>query len=493
MAGYNRKAAVIGAGVGGLATASRLAARGHEVSVFEKLSQCGGRANVIEDKGFKFDTGPSFVLMPDFFKEIFEDCGEDIKDHLDLKPLEVSYKIFFPDGDTFTVYRDSDRTKQDMERIESGSSAGFDSFIRYSGDIYKAVKPLLSECMTLKSLISLSKLALLPKIHPLSTFWKAASGFFKTDKLRYAFTFESMFMGVSPFETPAFYSVITYSDHVEKIAHPMGGMYQIPKALENVALKKGAKFNYNSEVKQIEEKNDAISLKVNGREEVFDLAVCNADLPYSKSELLGQELPKYRYSCSVFLMYMGLKKKLKGFEHHNLFFARDLEKNIEEIFKTNKVSKDPSFYLHVPTVTDPTLAPEGKEILYFLIPVPNLCVNEKGVDGREEELRDLVLKKMKEITGEDIEPLIETEHRFYPRDFTRRYNILNGATFGLSHNLTQSAFFRPPNYEPRVKNLYYVGASTQPGGGLPVVLAGSMAAVKLIEKGVNSSRGGNRP
>lgn len=478
----SKKAAVIGAGVGGLSTGARLAKRGYDVDIYEKLDRTGGRAHIIEDKGFKFDTGPSFVLMPDFFKEVFEDCGEDINDFLDLKVLDVSYKIFFADGDTFTVSRDSEKTKRDMERIEPGSSKGFDGFIKYSGDIYKAVKPILSQCLTPSSLMDLSYVKLLPKIHPFSTFWKAAKKFFRSDKLCYAFTFESMFMGVSPFETPAFYSVITYSDHVDKIFHPIGGMYEIPKALEKLAVSKGAKVRCGSEVKSVTAGEKGPVLEVNGKSMEYDIAVINADLPYAQKELLPRTLPKYRYSCSVLLMYMGLSKKVKGLDHHNLFFAKDLNRNIEEIFKTNTVSEDPSFYVHVPTVTDSTIAPEGKDILYTLIPVPNLCVNKTGVKGGEEALRKLVLDKLKDITGENIEELIEVEHRFYPEDFTKRYNILNGATFGLAHDLFQSAFFRPPNYEPSMKNVYYAGASTQPGGGLPVVLASSKAAVSLIEK-----------
>lgn len=480
-----KKGAVIGAGVGGLATASRLASRGYDVEVFEKLPECGGRAHMIEDKGFKFDTGPSFVLMPDFFSEVFDDCGEKIEDYLDLKALDTSYKIFFPDGDSFTVSKDSEKTKADMERIEPGSAKGFDGFMRYAGGIYNAVRPLLTECLTPMSLMNLRYISLFPNIHPFSTFWQAASKYFKTSKMRYAFTFESMFMGVSPFETPAFYSVITYADHVQKVYHPMGGMYEIPRALEKMARKKGARLRYSEEVTGVSVKNGGISLEtVNGNRQ-FDFAVANADLPYVKKTLLGKKLPKYRYSCSVYLIYMGISKKLKGLEHHNLFFARDLERNISEIFDTDIISSDPSFYVHVPTVTDGSLAPEGKEILYFLMPVPNLCVNKRGVEGREEALRSMVLDRISGITGEDIESLIETEHRFYPHDFTGRYNILNGATFGLSHNLMQSAFLRPPNYEPAVRNFFYAGASTQPGGGLPVVLASSKAAVNLIERGVN--------
>lgn len=481
-----KKTAVIGAGVGGLAVSARLAERGYSVDVFEKLPECGGRAHIIEDRGFKFDTGPSFVLMPDFFREVFEDCGEDIAEYLDLKPLETSYKIFFPDGDTFTVSKDSEKTKSEMERIEPGSSRGFDGFLEYAGGIYKAVEPLLSECMTPRVLANPKYLGLLPKIHPFSTFWQAAAKFFRTDKLKYAFTFESMFMGVSPFETPAFYSVITYSDHKDKIYHPMGGMYEVPRALEKMAKSKGVRFHYSLPAEKVERRGGKVGITAGGKDRDFDLAVINADLPYARARLLGRKLPQYRYSCSVYLIYMGLKKKVRGLEHHNLFFARDLRKNISDIFGPGEVPYDPSFYVHVPTLTDPSLAPEGKDILYVLIPVANLCGKTVRPGKDAESLRAMTVEAMNRITGENIEDLIETEHRFYPEDFVTRYNILNGATFGLAHSLMQSAFFRPPNYEPGIRGVYYAGASTQPGGGLPVVLASSSAAVKLIESGYNS-------
>lgn len=289
------KIAVVGAGVGGLSCAARLAHDGYDVQVFEKLDKCGGRNQLFEDKGFKFDMGPSFVLMPDFFEEVFLYCGENLKDYLNLKVLDVNYKIFYPDGDSFTVFKDSSRTKEELERLEKGSSKNFDRFIKETSRIYRLVKPLLYKCFTPASLVNLSYWPLLLQLRTFESYWSLAGKFFKTDKLRYAFTFEAMFMGVSPFQAPAFYSIISYTDHVQKIAHPMGGMYKIPLALERMAKK-------------------------------------------------------------------------------------------------------------------------------------------------------------------------------------------FGATFGLAHNLTQSAFFRPPNFDSENKNIYFVGASTQPGGGLPVVIAGSRIVADSINK-----------
>lgn len=485
-----KKAAVVGAGVGGLASAARLAKQGYDVEVFEKLPECGGRCHMLKDRGFKFDMGPSFVLMPDFFGEVFSSCGEDIKDYLDLKALDPSYKIFYPDGDTLTVHKDSRKTKEELERIEKGASAGFDGFIKETTGIYEKVRPLLYKCFTKKAVFNPSYWGLIGRIKALDSYWGLAKKFFRSEKLCYAFTFEAMFMGVSPFEAPAFYSIISYADHVQKIFHPMGGMYEIPLALEKMSRKFGARFNYNVEVKGVREKDGSIFIKAEGKDAAFDRAVVNADYSYAQEELLGNKLADYRYSCSVYLLYLGLKKKVDGAAHHNLFFARDLRKNLNRIFKEKAVPEDPSFYVHVPTVTDPSLAPPGRDIFYILVPVPNLKGNKEDFLRREEELRGKVFARINDSLKINLDDLIEVEHKFYPKDFISRYNIKYGATFGLAHNLTQSAFFRPPNFDSRVKGVYFAGASVQPGGGLPVVIASSRAASEMINNSFDRPPGG---
>jgi len=475
-----KRVAIIGAGVGGLATAARLAYRGHEVEVFEKLGRCGGRCHMLEDKGFKFDMGPSFVLMPDFFKEVFDDCGEKIEDHLKLKVLDINYKIFYPDKRVLTVHRDCEKTKEEIEKFEPGSSLAFDEFIKKTAKYYKAVEPLLYECFTPSKLLNPKHWRLLFDLEPFNSYWKLAKQFFKTKELCYAFTFEAMFMGVSPYEAPGFYSIITYADHIQKIAHPTGGMYEIPKALEKIAKKNGAKFHYNCEIKSLYPQGKGVALQAEGQPQVFDDVVINADLPYAQTNLFRRQIPDYRYSCSVFLLYLGLSKKLKGLDHHNLFFANDLDKNLDDIFKKNIMPDDPSFYIHVPTVTDHSLAPKNKEIVYVLIPVSNLKGAKDDIKDHEESLKKIIYQKINEVTGENIEELIEVEHKFYPKDFITQYNIKYGATFGLAHNLMQSAFFRPANQDARFKNIHYVGASTQPGGGLPVVIASSRIVADMI-------------
>lgn len=477
-----RKVVVVGAGVGGLATASRLAKDGYDVEVHERLSCCGGRNNIIEDRGFKFDTGPSFVLMPDFFEEVFSYCKENLQDYLDLRILDPSYKIFYADGQTLTVHRDSLRTKDELERIEKGSAEQFDKFIRETKRIYDIVKPLLYKCVTAGSLVNPYYWGLIGRIRALQSYWGLARKYFKSDKLCFAFTFEAMFMGVSPYQAPAFYSVITYADHVQKIAHPIGGMYRIPLALERLARKFGARIYYDSEIENIGQDNGQILLRQGLRQVKADYAVVNADYPYAQTNLLSRSIPEFKYSCSTYLIYLGIKRKLGNLAHHNLFFSRNLNKNLEQIFKYKIVPENPSFYVHVPTVTDESLAPASKDILYLLIPVPNLENVKDNLMDHEARLRKLVFDKINNVCGCDLDKLIEVEHRFYPQDFTGRYNIKFGATFGLAHNLTQSAFFRPANRDPKIKNLYYVGASTQPGGGLPVVIASSRIVADLINR-----------
>ncbi|MBN1912990.1 MAG: phytoene desaturase [Candidatus Omnitrophica bacterium] len=476
----SEKIAVIGAGVGGLSTAARLANRGYQVEVFEKLPACGGRNNLLEDKGFKFDMGPSFVLMPDFFEEVFSYCKEEMRDYLDLRILECGYKIFYSSRDTLTVYRDSKKTKEQLEKIEKGAGMAFDGFIKETARLYKCVRPLLYRCFTKGSALNPSYWGLIKKIRFFESYWDLAAKFFKDERLRYAFTFEAMFMGVSPFDAPAFYSVISYADHVQKIFHPMGGMYRIPLSLEKIAKKYGARFYYGREVKNILSKGNTVKIKIGNEDAVFDKVVVNADYAYAQSELLKRKIPKYKYSCSVYLIYLGLKKKVKGFAHHNLFFSKDLKRNLKNIFTQKLIPEDPSFYVHVPTVTDESLAPKNKEIFYILIPVPNLEGGDQTIEEAEESLRRVVFEKINGALGERLQDLIEVEHRFYPRDFIDRYNIKYGATFGLAHNLMQSAFFRPANFDSKIKNLYFTGASTQPGGGLPVVMASSRIVADLI-------------
>ncbi|MFH1199404.1 MAG: FAD-dependent oxidoreductase [Candidatus Omnitrophota bacterium] len=371
-----KKIAVVGAGIGGLSVAARLAKSGFDVEVFEKLSGCGGRNNIIEDKGFKFDIGPSFVIMTDFFEEIFNYCGENIKDYLDLKELEPDCGIF---------------------------------------------------------------------------------------------TFDAMFMGGS--------------FGAQKIFHPMGGMYKIPVALENLGRKFGAKYRYNCEVTEIKKKENGFILNFRDREVQADKVVINADYAYAQADIFKRNIPNYKYSCSAYLLYLGLKAKVPGVSHYNLFFSPDLKRNLNQVFKEKVFPDNPSFYVHVPTIIDPMLAPAGRDLFYILVPVANLKDNKDNITKNEEALKKIVFARINKKLGIDLEELIEVEHKFYPQDFISRYNIKYGAVFGRTYSLIQSMFFRPANFDRKLKGVYFVGASVGPTGGLPIVIASSKIVVDLINRG----------
>ena len=444
------------------------------MEVYERLDRCGGRAHIIEDQGFRFDTGPSFVLMPEFFKEVFTDCGAAITDYLDLRILPTSYKITYADGDVLTVYQDSQKTRAELERFEPGAGARLDEFIRQTAQIYQAVHPLLYKCFTPRDLLAPRYWDLLFRLRPFETYWQLARRFFKNEKICYAMTFEAMFIGVSPFRTPAFYSVISYTDHVEKIAHPMGGMYQVPLALERLGRERGVRYHYGAEVTSVRPVNGGVVLNVGGQEVAADQVVLNADYAHAQHALLGRRLPRYQYSCSVYLLYLGLKTRVPGLEHHNLFFARDLRRNLREIFQSAVLSADPSFYVHVPTVTDPGLAPEGKDIAYILVPVPNLERSTISRDFLDETMRAVVFEQIRVQTGIDLADLIEVEHRFYPQDFLTRYQVQHGATFGLAHTLLQSAFF-PAGESGSPQAEYLLCGGQHPARGRPAAGLGQFA------------------
>ena len=477
-----KKIAVVGAGVGGLSSAVRLAKNGYQVDVHERLPHCGGRNNFIADRGFFFDTGPSFVLMPDFFDELFFSCGANLRDYLKMQVLDPSYKIFYSDGDVITIYRDSERTKEELERVEPNAAKAFEGFIKETSRIYDSVKPLLYTCFTPRAIFQPSYWPLLKRLKPFMSYWDLARRFFKSEKLCYAFTFEAMFIGVSPFQSPSFYSIISYTDHVQKIFHPMGGMYQIPRALERLGKELGVTFHYNRDIQHISRKDSGFVLDDGEGSSFADTVVVNADYASAQTDLLKRTIPRYHYSCSVYLMYLGLKKKVDGAAHHNLFFSSNLRKNLRDIFSAKRIPEDPSFYVHVPTVTDVSLAPAGKDIFYILVPVANLKRPKEIVKENQERIRRAVFNRINKVLGIDVEDLIEVEHRFLPEDFISRYRIKYGATFGLSHTLSQSAFFRPANIDTRLPGVYYCGASTQPGGGLPVVIAGSRIVADSIKQ-----------
>ncbi|MFA5199450.1 MAG: phytoene desaturase family protein [Candidatus Omnitrophota bacterium] len=477
-----KKVVIVGAGVGGLAAACRLAKDGYEVEVYEKLSNCGGRNNIIEDRGYKFDTGPSLIIMPDLISELFSYCGRNIQKYLELRIVDPSYRIFYDDGEILNIYRNSRSTMEEMERMEFNSGAQFNKFFQETARIYNIIRPHLYSSLTPWSLVCPHYWGLIAKTRIFQSYWKLVRKYFESDKLCHAFTFGAVFMGLPAYQAPAFLSLINYAEHAQKISFPIGGMYQIPLALEKLAKELGVNIYYDSPVENIRRKDGQILLTRGASQIQADYAVINADYPYSQSGLLKRSVKQYKYSSSIYSIFLGIKRRPAELLHYNLFFSKDPTRNLEEIFESGFHPADPTFYAYLPTLTDPYLAPTGKDILHLMIPVPNLKNDRSDLKDHESRLRMQAFDKINKVCSCNLEEYIEAEHRFYPEDFIGRYNIKFGASFGLAHNLTQSGFWRPSNSDPWIKNLYYCGASTQPAGGLSLVIAGSKIVADLINK-----------
>lgn len=484
-----KKVAIVGAGVGGLAAAARLAHQGFEVEVFEKGEGPGGRAGQLEVDGFTFDTGPTLLLMPEVLEETFASVGRRLSDYLTLKRCDPNYQIHFRDGSDLTFTSDLVRMGQQLERFEKGACARFFDLMAQGRRQYTTSLERLAgrnfdrpwELFTPKNLAAVLEV----KAH--RNLYAEVARHFSDHRLRAAFTFQTMSLGVSPFESPAVFGLLPYTELASGVWFPMGGLYEVPRALERVCRELGVKFHYRAPVKQIQiEKGRATGLMLGGGVTTrADAVICNADLPWAYKNLIDpvhSTLPraeKLEYGSSAFIMYLGTRKQFPQLGHHTVVLGSFFEGAFEELFEELKVPEDPSFYVSAPTRTDPSLAPEGKDALCVLVPVPHCTPT---IDWKKEgpRVRAQVFARLGELGIDDLETNIEVERVWTPSDYATVLNLERGAAFGLAHNLTQVGPFRPRNQDPNVHNLFFVGASTQPGAGLPMVVLSAGLAVERV-------------
>ena len=488
----NKSVIIIGGGVGGLCTAARLLKNGYSVTVYEKEPIVGGRANRITQDGYTFDTGPTLLMMTDILYDTFEYCGKNLNDYLELIQLEPNYQVKFADGTQITVSSNLPKFAHELAKIDSRAPEQFYRFFADVAEIYRLSRGgfIDKNFNSLTDFINLrSGLKLLQK-RGLLSLWKFVSRYFDEDRLRQLFSFKSMYFGVSPYEAPAVYSVISYMETGLGIWYPKGGMYSLSQALEQLVKDLGGKIECNTLIDQIEiNSNQVTGVKLaTGITINSDIVVCNADLVYAYKNLLpstvklkslGRKAEDLKQASSALLFYWGVDGDLPGMLHHNVYLCADFKNNLDEILKAKQLPSDPSFYTYIPTKTDPLLAPKGKSVMYILVPVPNLQREndwEKGIT----KIRKQVLSRLKSEFGQVIEKNIETEAIFTPHDFETKFNLTAGSAFGLTHHFMQSGYFRPHNVERSVKNLYFVGASTYPGGGIPMVTLSAKLVVERI-------------
>jgi len=482
--------------MGGLAAAIRLAALGFEVEVFEKNGQAGGRMGRLEADGFTFDTGPSLLLMTDTYRELFHFAGRNLEDYVKLIPLDGQYRVTFGDGDALTIRRMLPEMIRELERIEPGVTPRFYRFLEDACLKYRLGRSEFVErdFEGARDFFGLRNLRLLLKTKALGNYYRSVSRFFESDKLRQAFSLQTMYLGLSPFEAPAVYSLLPYTELAEDgLWFPEGGMYALVQAMEKVAEELGVKFHLNSPVEEIVvRKGQARGIRVNGEEVAADGVLVGADLPYAYRELLPdaadedfrfrRKREKLEYTASAFMLYLGIDRKLDGMLHHNFYLSPKYRENFEQIFRDHALPDDPSFYAVVPSKTEPSMAPEGMESLFVLVPVPHLGPNvdwERDGPAFREKIYDLLERRC----GVSRESVVYEKVRT-PLDWRDEYNLEEGAAFGIGHSILQVGYFRPPMVSRSVGGLYFVGASTRPGTGVPLVTIGARLVAERIGREV---------
>lgn len=485
--------AIIGAGIGGLAAANLLAKNGYKVSVYEKQSQPGGRAGTVSIDGFTFDTGPSWYLMPEVFTHYYRLLGEDIEDHLALTRLDPAYKVFFENmTDAVTIRARLEQDKQTFDALEPGAGALLENYLRTSESMYHAALDnfLYTNFESKITLASPAVAKLLPQLAraALTPIDRYVGRYFKDTRLRQIMEYPMVFLGTSPFEAPAIYSLMSHMDFTQGVYYPQNGMYTIIESLEDIGSKLGVTYHYNSPVRRIKTSAGAatgIELE-SGENVVADIVLSNADLHFTETQLLEPAYQTYpekywrkkQAGPSALLLYLGVRGKLPQLTHHNLLFTRDWHANFDAIFNTKTWPNPASIYICKPSQTDTSVAPEGYENIFVLVPAPA----KTGISKSElDTLADTYIQQISTMAGiPDFKDRLVVRHIVGPDDFANDFNSWQGTALGLSHRLLQSALFRPQNKSKKLQNLYYVGGNTMPGIGLPMCLISAELVYKRL-------------
>ncbi len=490
-----KKVIIVGAGTAGLASGIRLLKDGFDVEIYEKNEKPGGRMFRIEEKGFQFDVGPTIVMMPELYREVFEYSGANPNDYLDMSLLNPFNTIYYPDGTKLEISSELPSLIRQLEQFGPAETKGYLDYLSSVYERYQRVKNhfLDKSYRSAWGFFNPKSLYQAYKLKTLNSAYTSISRFVKDEKLRQALSFQTLYIGVSPYSGPSIYTIIPMIELLYGVWYIKGGMYQMTKALERRFLEMGGVINYNSPVEEILlVGNKTAGVLVNGKPRYGEIVLCNADFPYAMKNLIKDESKKgkyktskidtMKYSTSSFILYLGLNKKYKT-NVHSIRFAEDFKRNIDEL-DNGTLPMDPSFYMYSPSQIDPTIAPNGKELIYVLVPVPNM---HKGTSewttDEVETYKNLVLNKIEKIKGfEDVKDHIEVLKTFTPKTFNYKFNLEYAATFGLKPILTQSVYFRPQNKFKTIDNLYFAGSSNHPGAGVPIVLASAQLACKEILK-----------
>ncbi|MEO1311843.1 MAG: phytoene desaturase family protein [Pseudomonadota bacterium] len=489
----SKHVAVIGAGPGGLASAMLLAAHGLDVTVFEKHEKPGGRTSTIDAEGFKFDLGPTFFLYPRIIEEIFETCGRSFYDEVETKRLDPLYRIAFESGPNIDAAADIPALQREIAKISAEDAAAVPAFLDDNRKKFDKFQSCLQRPFSSPlDLVKPDLLTALPLMRPHKSVDGDLKRFFKDPRTRQAFSFQTKYLGMSPYQCPSLFTILALLEYEYGVLHPIGGCGAVSRRMAEIAAEMGVRLRYGEPARGFEYEGKKVTA-VRTDEGVYpcDAAVVNADFAHAMTELVPDErrrgwndktIASKNYSCSTFMLYLGVEGEV-DLPHHTVALSDDFAGNIAEIQDDKILPKKPSFYVANPIVSDPTMAPAGQSAVYVLVPVPNLEGETRWDAATTAAMRDFTLQRMADVAGaRDIRDRIVYEKVVTPADWRDNLSVYRGATFNLAHTMNQMLYFRPRNRFQDVDGLYLVGGGTHPGSGLPVIYESARISARLLLK-----------
>ena len=484
------KSIVIGSGFGGIAAALRLKAKNHEVTLIEKQKDLGGRARVFKKNGFIFDAGPTVITAPYLINELFELFNKDPKNYIKITPLNTWYRFIFEDGMKFDYSGNEDQMKDQIEKIDNNDVKGYENLVKFTKKIFDKGFLELADVPFDKPLFMMKQLPALVNLKSYKSVYSLVSSYINNEKLRRMFSMHPLLVGGNPYTTTSIYGLILYLEKKWGIHYSMGGTGEIIKGLEKLMVEENIKIIKGSEVTSINlNQNKIKSVQLNNQNEIdTDNVVCNADphAVYEKllenkktSTIFNWKKKRMEYSMGLFVYYFGTKKIYEDVEHHTIKFGHKYKEHLYDIFENKKLNEDISYYLHRPTATDKSMAPDGHDCFYVLVPVPN---NQSNINWSVEgdKLKELVIKKMENSLLPNLKNNIVEEFYLTPDYFEKELNTKYGSGFSIQPKFSQSAYFRFHNKSEVCDGLYFVGAGTHPGAGVPGVLSSAKVLDKIL-------------
>ncbi|MCB0729809.1 MAG: phytoene desaturase [Ignavibacteriae bacterium] len=487
-----RNITIIGSGLGGLSTALRLSKdKYNKITILEKHSTPGGRMNILEREGFTFDFGPSFMSMTYEFDNLFKDAG--VENPLVMKELDPIYQVFFENKkESYKIFKDLKKLEEEFKNVEPNLAVKLDKYLNRAGQFFHDTELQVVQSNYKGMLDYFMKMSKVPFKHIpylFRTMWNELDKNFTSEEVKIIFSLVAFFLGSTPFQTPSIYSLLSYTEMRHNGYWSVkGGMYTVVQSIVDILIKRGVEFHFNTEVVSIGNNNGRLAEVVdqNGKRWTADIFVSNSDAASFRGKILQREnfnekkLDDLHWTLSPFTIYLGVKGKMDGMLHHNYFLGSNFKDYADTIFTSSISPKKPYYYVNVSSKSDETCAPEGCENLFILCPVPDLRFKSNWDD--KEDLANNIIEDLSNRTGFDIKSNIITKTIKTPKDWEQMFNLYRGSGLGLAHDLNQVGAFRPKNKDEHFSNLYYVGASTTPGTGLPMVVISS----KLVTERINN-------